>query len=229
MAKLILDKGADIELRDFQGRTALYVPARAGNEAVLKLLLERGADIEAIDDRGRTPLLIAVHRPLAHEIEENLAAIKILLGHGADDEAEFRDDWRPLFVAVLYDSLHVAELLLGRRWDLNAEDNKGKTAVSDLRSTDMSGLLRECSKVTTICVSRQRQMPAYILLTLNIVDDRTTQAESLTVSVDGISDLANEFVLPLRHSSRGWAHIADCFGNLQMSLLTESSTPFRGR
>ncbi|KAK3366315.1 ankyrin repeat-containing domain protein, partial [Lasiosphaeria ovina] len=48
VVELLLEKGADIEAVDSDGRTPLYIAAERGHEAVVKLLLEKGANIEAM-------------------------------------------------------------------------------------------------------------------------------------------------------------------------------------
>ena len=43
MVKLLLEKGAELETKDNDGRTPLSWAAEKGHEAVVKLLLEKGA------------------------------------------------------------------------------------------------------------------------------------------------------------------------------------------
>jgi ankyrin repeat protein len=45
----LLDRGADIEARGSNGRTALTAAAYSGHREVVECLLDRGADIEARD------------------------------------------------------------------------------------------------------------------------------------------------------------------------------------
>jgi ankyrin repeat protein len=59
IAKLLLEKEADVRLRRFQGCTALHFAAIAGTVPVAALLVERGADLSATGDAGRSPLLCA--------------------------------------------------------------------------------------------------------------------------------------------------------------------------
>jgi ankyrin repeat protein len=55
--ELLLEKGADVDAKDRAGKTALQRAAENGHEAVVKLLVEKGADIDAMDERyGRTAL-----------------------------------------------------------------------------------------------------------------------------------------------------------------------------
>ena len=61
--RLLLDRGADIEDMDHNGKTALIVAAQRGHTATVRLLLDRGAEIEAKDNarphcpsKGKTAL-----------------------------------------------------------------------------------------------------------------------------------------------------------------------------
>ncbi|HTY48262.1 MAG TPA: ankyrin repeat domain-containing protein, partial [Steroidobacteraceae bacterium] len=60
VAKLLLEKGAELETKDVYGRTPLLYAAKSGHEAVAKLLLEKGANPNTWDWWGRTPLYVAV-------------------------------------------------------------------------------------------------------------------------------------------------------------------------
>ena len=58
--KLLLDRGADINVKDKYGKTALHLAASCGYKAKAQLLLDRGADISATDNDSLTALQIAV-------------------------------------------------------------------------------------------------------------------------------------------------------------------------
>lgn len=53
IAKLLLEKGAKIDLPDVKGKTPLMLAAQNGRAEALKLLLETGADAGARDEDGR--------------------------------------------------------------------------------------------------------------------------------------------------------------------------------
>ena len=55
MAKLLIDRGANLEAREAQGRTSLSVAAIYGSIEVAKILVLRGADIMAGDVYFYTP------------------------------------------------------------------------------------------------------------------------------------------------------------------------------
>ena len=59
-AEILLDAGADIDLRDLDGITALGWTATAGNVPVAEVLIRRGANVGNVDRRGDTFLALCV-------------------------------------------------------------------------------------------------------------------------------------------------------------------------
>lgn len=54
---LLLARGADVDARDWRGRTALSrIVLRPQRRAIIMLLLERGASVDLADHEGSTPL-----------------------------------------------------------------------------------------------------------------------------------------------------------------------------
>jgi len=60
--ELLLDRGAQVDVPQGGGYTALHSAASNGNLALVRRLVERGADRSAISDDGRTPADIARER-----------------------------------------------------------------------------------------------------------------------------------------------------------------------
>ena len=79
----LLDRGADVNVRNHKGQTALHCAARAGFVEIVDLLLDRGADVSATDDDGRTPLAAAM-RSTVRDKARIAAVIKLLKTAGAD-------------------------------------------------------------------------------------------------------------------------------------------------
>ncbi len=59
IVKLLLDYGANINLRNREGNTPLHLAARNGNLSTVKLLLARGANATIVNRDGQTPLALA--------------------------------------------------------------------------------------------------------------------------------------------------------------------------
>lgn len=86
MVRLLLEKGADVELRDESGGTALFrtVTLKFDGDSA-KLLLDHGADINTRIPSGFTPLHMATKCGLADGVQfllRNGAAMDLADGHG---------------------------------------------------------------------------------------------------------------------------------------------------
>eukprot|EP00438_Fugacium_kawagutii_P012892 Skav204566 [mRNA] locus=scaffold2218:25565:27802:- [translate_table: standard] len=125
VAKLLLDRSADVGSATSIGQTALMRAARGGHEAVAKLLLEHGADVRSATTDGETALMIAAED--GHE-----AVAKLLLEHGAD-VGSAATDVKPGFTALMAAAQGgheaVAKLLLKHGADVRSASTDGETAL----------------------------------------------------------------------------------------------------
>ena len=69
-AAWLLERGADPDVRNFSGRTALHLAARDGRAEQVKLLLAADASVNLRDERGDTPLQYAHNA--GHKIVERM-------------------------------------------------------------------------------------------------------------------------------------------------------------
>eukprot|EP00043_Microstomoeca_roanoka_P020206 m.240784 g.240784 ORF g.240784 m.240784 type:complete len:215 (-) comp17130_c0_seq15:6252-6896(-) len=113
---------ANVDARDCENRTPLYVASREGHVRVARLLIEFGANVDAAEDGGATPLYIASQNGHAD-------MTKLLLCCDAEIDAETRRGVTPLFIACQNGHIQVARLLLERGADVNAKNSKGATAL----------------------------------------------------------------------------------------------------
>jgi uncharacterized protein len=62
ICRLLIHKGAQVNLKDSKGCTPLHWAAKVGHIEIVRLLCDHGADVEAHDEDGRRPLQMAALR-----------------------------------------------------------------------------------------------------------------------------------------------------------------------
>jgi ankyrin repeat protein len=100
----LLDQGADIEVKNDCGETALMTAITSNNQDVVRILLEKGANVNAKNFMGDTPLIVAA-------LIGNEEIIKALLDSGAEVNAKDKDGWTALTWATENSHTKTAELL----------------------------------------------------------------------------------------------------------------------
>lgn len=81
IVELLLDHGADMDLRDNLGYTALHWAAYYNHSAVAEALVKRGASLNIQDRKGSTPLILAAYYG-------HLGTVKALVEGGAKTDIE---------------------------------------------------------------------------------------------------------------------------------------------
>jgi ankyrin repeat protein len=120
--ELLLAKGADVSLKDKDGRTPLYLAAESADGDIVKLLLDKGAKIDTKDDKSG---FTALHHA-ARFGNKNTA--EFLIARGADINAKDKQGQTPLQVAVNHD-YKVAELLINKGADSTIRAELGLTLL----------------------------------------------------------------------------------------------------
>jgi ankyrin repeat protein len=156
LAKMLIDRGADVSAADKDGSTPLHWALFNRNTDVAKLLIDRGADVSAADKDGWTPLHRAIYArntevakllidrgadisaadingltPLHGAISTsgNTEVAKLLIDHGADISAADKDGWVPLHRAAENGNTEVAKLLIDHGADVSATNTDGWTPL----------------------------------------------------------------------------------------------------
>ena len=94
----LLALGADIDVRNYKGKTALHYAAKAGFLEVINLLIEKGATVDAIDNDGETPLFEAI-RSTIKDSQKQREGLEALLVNGANLNGKNKKGLTPLQVA----------------------------------------------------------------------------------------------------------------------------------
>jgi ankyrin repeat protein len=154
---LVKSPKVDINAKDHEDRTALWVALLEGHADVVKLLVEHGADLMAHNKLNASPLVIASlynHLSLAEFLVElpmidvnakdpedttalwtaasrgYLDVAKLLVENGADLMASTKDGASPLWAASINGHLQVVKFLVKLpKVDINARDHGDRTAL----------------------------------------------------------------------------------------------------
>lgn len=152
MVKLLLNHGAQVNLKDDTGCSALIDACVYGHTNIVLCLLSHGADLELSNDQGMTPFMYASmsgHTNLSKILIDHGAKIetckvsalvgasgrghtetvKLLLDHGAELEARNDEGASALYSASKYGHTETLRILLDHGAQVDAKDNSGKTAL----------------------------------------------------------------------------------------------------
>ena len=145
MARLLIDKGADVNRKAKDGSTALMMAAYASPDMV-KLLIGHGADVKARNNIGTGAFTNAV---IAAMESEGTETAELLLEAGADvDEAATAGPtagYTPLMMAARNNRPGLVSFLIAKGADVNARAKDGKTPLALAQQeghTDVVNLLK---------------------------------------------------------------------------------------
>uniref|UniRef100_A0A0G4GLD4 Uncharacterized protein n=1 Tax=Chromera velia CCMP2878 TaxID=1169474 RepID=A0A0G4GLD4_9ALVE len=128
-AKVLLDRGADVNATDAGMQTVVHKAATNDCVKVLQLALDRGANVEARDDRERTPLHCVLRSETFRVMVGNDAAARLLLARGADVNARITGEQTILHVAAEWGRVNILQVALDHGADVNASDRHGENAL----------------------------------------------------------------------------------------------------
>lgn len=133
---LLVQAGANLEMKNNDGMTPLHSAAHYGSEAAVLCLLNQGADLEANDPRGRTPLQVATDHGPDEAIDLGDATnrrrervVRLLLERGANDQVRDGEGFTMLHTAAKAANPYIVSLLLQRGAELEAKDSWGRTPL----------------------------------------------------------------------------------------------------
>ena len=120
----LLASGVDVNMEDYDGRTALGWAAYKGHTEICRFLVENGADVEAKSKKGITPLMLAAD-------QSHMRICMLLLEKGADIDAKTTDNGQTALMtaASKRENGAIVTLLLENGAEVNMENDKGATAL----------------------------------------------------------------------------------------------------
>lgn len=137
----MLTKGADVNVKDTHGETALGLAATLGEVETMRLLLAKGADPSAVNSKGETPIILATKSKQAE-------AVRLLLQKGVEVNVANTSynivrngpiamiKLTPLHRAAAFGPLEMVRDLLQAGADVNARDSRALTPLIFAVATD---------------------------------------------------------------------------------------------
>jgi ankyrin repeat protein len=123
MAKLLIQNGIGVNLRDESGLTALHLACQKCQFSTVQTLMKLGADVRDVCNRGRTCLHYA-----AATHATNTEVIQLL----QDEGVEFGEDASgetPLHLACSHNNIYNVKALIEGKIDVNCTTEEGRSAL----------------------------------------------------------------------------------------------------
>ena len=122
LLKLLIDAGADLELKDKSGRTVLLTAIEYGKEGMAELLLEHGASYDTSDEHGTTALFKAANMGF-------VTCVEMLIAQGADVNKVNSGGFTPLHFAVSGGNEEIVKMLLDNGAKVNTVNENSQTPL----------------------------------------------------------------------------------------------------
>lgn len=125
---LLLKAGANVNMKDSEGKSAFFYAARGSDDVVSRLLAGRGADVNVRDRDGMTPYM---YYPGNYAIVGRFRAGMLNILNDIKYDPNIRDakGMTLLMHAVRADNLEMVGIILKRKPRLDEKDNEGLTAL----------------------------------------------------------------------------------------------------
>jgi len=121
-AKLLLEKGATVNIGRNDGQSPLYKAAHKGHKAIVEMMVQYNADVHKPADDGSSPLFIASQHGM-------LETVEYLISQKADINKPMNGGVPPIAIASQMGKKTTVELLVKSNAEVNKVGNSGQSAV----------------------------------------------------------------------------------------------------
>jgi len=134
--RTLLQTGADVNVAQIDGTTALHWAAYNDDAETVALLVKAGANVNAVNNYGVPPLAQAC-------INGNAAIVKLLLAAGADPNATMKGGETVLMLAARSGNVEAVKALLARDASTKTRERLGQTALMWAAAEGHTDVVRE--------------------------------------------------------------------------------------
>ena len=119
----LLNQGADLSIRNHDGRSALWYGADTAKIEIVRMLLNKGALPNTVDTSGHAPITQAV-------LSQQPSIASLLIKHGSRLEYQTKNSRNNLLMLASHvGSSSIAQLLIAENVALNERNLQGDTAL----------------------------------------------------------------------------------------------------
>lgn len=122
LVQRLVENGANINIKDKEGNSAMHYAIENIHEDVTLLLLNRGADADAVNKKGNNPLHLA-------SAVNNKELACLVVKHVSDIEIKNSDGETCLHIAAKNDTTEVAAVILNNGAHVNSANMSGNTPL----------------------------------------------------------------------------------------------------
>ena len=145
LIKLLVSRGAKLDILDNEGRTILYVPLLYNYLDCFKLLLKLNSDSISIpltdlkDRKNNLPIHYAIQF-------ENIEFIKILLSNNSNLNTKNKNGYNALHLAIYTKSIEIIKLVLNSEVNINSKTNDGENSLHIACNLELYEVCKELIK-----------------------------------------------------------------------------------
>lgn len=184
--QLLLSHGANVNAKDFMGRTAIMHAAFHGSLEMMELLVEAGGDIHATDNDGYTVLTVVLR-------SNHLGALRLLLDRGVCVNSFDHMGFVPLHTAIAFGGVPATEMLV------NAGANPFPGTVYSTQ-----GILKPISPLSNAASNGEADVVRFLVERFGL--DKCGGDEEGRRALERAAQAGRVDVLLSLSSSFGWGH-----------------------
>ena len=144
IAEMLLGKGADVNLTNCYGNSALHESARHGDTDLTRLLISEGSIVNTSNNKGSTPLHM-----FSYSDAKTTAVASILLDAGAAIDARDARGMTPMLAAVMSGKIDYVLFFEDEGADMTAIDAEGYDALAIAKFNKHETLVKMFSSKST--------------------------------------------------------------------------------